>query len=176
MKKIFLLFCFLVLSIPALNAQNSLLSNDVTTFVFVRHAEKMDDGTNNPPLTKEGEARAIRIKNMLKKSYSKIDAVFSTDYKRTESTAKPTADEFGLTIQKYDPRTPNVFIKSLIKDYPGKVLLIVGHSNTTPMLVNTLLDEKRFEPLDESVYDKVYVVKASDIGKGKVETKSSALK
>ena len=176
MKKIILFFCLVLVSIPSVNAQNNLLGKDKSTFIFVRHAEKMDDGTNNPPLTKEGEARAIRIKNMLKKNYSEIDAVFSTDYKRTLSTAKPSADEFGLTIQKYDPRAPNVFIKSLIKDYPGKIVLIVGHSNTTPMLVNTVLNEKRFEQLDESNYNEVFMVEATDVGKAEVERTSSALK
>jgi broad specificity phosphatase PhoE len=175
MKRLFLLICLIGLSIPSLNAQNSILSKDNATFIFVRHAEKADDGTSNPPLTKEGEARAERIKNFLKTGYKSVDAVFSTDYKRTEFTAQPTAKEFGLTIQKYDPRAPNVFIKTLIKDYAGKVVLIVGHSNTTPLLVNTILDENRFEQLDESDYDEVFIVKASGIGKAKVEVKSSAI-
>lgn len=176
MKKIILLFCVAILSIPALNAQNSILNNDTATLIFVRHAEKADDGTNNPALTKEGETRAVRIMNLLKKTYSKIDAVYSTDYKRTEFTAQPTAKEFGLKVQKYDPRAPNVFIKSLIKDYQGKVVLIVGHSNTTPSLVNIVLGEDKFKQLDESSYDEIFVVKANDVGKAKVEMKSSSLK
>jgi broad specificity phosphatase PhoE len=176
MKRFLFLVFALVLFIPSINAQNSLLDKDVATLIFVRHAEKADDGTRNPPLTKEGEERAIRIMNILKKSYKNVDAVYSTEYKRTELTASPTAKEFDLAIQKYDPRTPNVFIKTLLKDYKGKVVLIVGHSNTTPFLVNILLDENKYAQLDESAYNEIFIVKASDIGKAKVEMKTSGLK
>lgn len=173
MKRFLLLLCVIALSFPSLNAQNSILNKDEATLIFVRHAEKADDGTRNPPLTKEGEERALRIKNFIKNSYKKVDAVFSTDYKRTEFTALPTAKEFNLNIQKYDPRAPNVFIKSLLKDYQGKVVLVVGHSNTTPTIVNMVLDEERFKQLDESAYNEIFIVKASDIGKAKVTMKSS---
>ena len=176
MKKLLLLLCLVLISTPVLNAQNLALNNDSATFIFVRHAEKADDGTQNPPLTKEGEARALRIMHMLKKSYPKVDAVYSTPYKRTELTAKPTATEFGLTVQKYDPRAPNVFVKSLVKDHHGEVVLIVGHSNTTPFLVNLMLGEEKFKQLDESDYNEVFIVKTSEVGKGKVEVKSSQLK
>tara|TARA_R110002124_G_scaffold48026_1_gene142129 strand:+ start:1977 stop:2516 length:540 start_codon:yes stop_codon:yes gene_type:complete len=174
MKRFLLLLCVIALSISSLNAQKSILNKDTATLIFVRHAEKVDDGSKNPPLSKKGDERALRIKNFLKNTYKKVDAVFSTDYKRTEFTAQPTAKEFNLVIQKYDPRAPNVFIKSLLKDYQGKVVLIVGHSNTTPFLVNVLLDEDRFAQLDESAYDEIFIVKASDIGKAKVSIKSSA--
>ena len=172
MKKLFLLICLLGISIPVLSFQNK----ESSTLIFIRHAEKADDGTSNPSLTKDGQARAERIEIFLKKTFKKIDAVYSTDYKRTLETAQPSAMSFGLTVQKYNPRTPNVFLKTLIKDYSGKVVLIVGHSNTTPSLVNIILEEDRFKQLDESAYDEIFIVTASDIGKAKVELKSSALK
>ncbi|MBC7586932.1 MAG: hypothetical protein H7178_01125, partial [Chitinophagaceae bacterium] len=40
----------------------------------------------------------------------------------------------------------------------GKTILIVGHSNTTPALTNFLLKEDKFKSLDESVYNKIFVV------------------
>jgi broad specificity phosphatase PhoE len=176
MKKILLLLCLGLLASPFLNAQNSLLSNDSATLIFVRHAEKSDDGTSNPPLTNEGEGRAIRIMQMLKKSYSKVDAVYSTPYKRTQSTAEPTANEFDVIVQEYDPRAPNVFVKSLLKNHRGEVVLIVGHSNTTPFLVNLVLGEEKFKQLDESAYNEIFIVEATDVGEGEVTVKSTALK
>ncbi len=176
MKKLLFFLLLTALSLSGLNAQNILGTSDSATLIFVRHAEKADDGTKNPPLTKEGEARADRIKAMLKKAYSKVDAVYSTEYKRTESTALPTSKEFDLEIQSYDPRAPKVFIKKLIKDHQGEVVLIVGHSNTTPFLVNMVLGEEKFAQLDESAYDDVFIVKSKEVGKGAVEVKSSAIK
>lgn len=175
MKKLMFFLLLTALSLSGLNAQNILGTSDSATLIFVRHAEKADDGTKNPPLTKEGEARADRIKAMLKKAYSKVDAVYSTEYKRTESTALPSSKEFDLEIQSYDPRAPKVFIKKLIKDHQGEVVLIVGHSNTTPFLVNMVLGEEKFAQLDESAYDDVFIVKSKEVGKGTVEVKSSAI-
>lgn len=174
MKKLLFFFLFAILSLSGLDAQNILGSSDSATLIFVRHAEKADDGTRNPPLTKEGEARAERIKAMLKKAYSKVDAIYSTDYKRTQSTALPTSKEFDLDIQSYDPRAPKVFIKKIIKDHQGEVVLIVGHSNTTPFLVNMIIGEDKFAQLDESAYDDVFIVKSKEVGKGEVQVKSSA--
>ncbi|XWN38344.1 MAG: phosphoglycerate mutase family protein [Balneola sp.] len=174
MKKLLFFFLFTVLSLSGLEAQNILGTSDSATLIFVRHAEKADDGTRNPPLTKEGEARAERIKAMLKKAYSKVDAIYSTEYKRTQSTALPTSKEFDLDIQSYDPRAPKVFIKKILKDHQGEVVLIVGHSNTTPFLVNMLIGEDKFAQLDESAYDDVFIVKSKEVGKGEVQVKSSA--
>lgn len=68
-----------------------------------------------------------------------------------------------------------MFIKKLIKDHQGEVVLIVGHSNTTPFLVNMVLGEEKFAQLDESAYDDVFIVKSKEVGKGTVEVKSSAI-
>ncbi len=174
MKKLLFFFLFTVLSLSGLEAQNILGTSDSATLIFVRHAEKADDGTRNPPLTKEGEARAERIKTMLKKAYSKVDAIYSTEYKRTQSTALPTSKEFDLDIQSYDPRASKVFIKKILKDHQGEVVLIVGHSNTTPFLVNMIIGEDKFAQLDESAYDDVFIVKSKEVGKGEIQVKSSA--
>lgn len=176
MKKILLLLFVLILAVSESKAQNLIGNSDTTTLIFVRHAEKADDGTRNPPLTKEGEARAERILNMLKKSYPEVHAVYSTEYKRTELTASPTAKAFNIEIQSYDPRAPKVFVKKLMKDHPGEVVLVVGHSNTTPFLVNMVIGLDKFQQLDESAYDEVFIVTSKEVGKGKVEVKSSAVK
>lgn len=176
MKNFLLLLFILILSVPESKAQNLIGNSDTATLIFVRHAEKADDGTRNPPLTKKGEDRAERIMNILKKTYPEVHAVYSTEYKRTELTALPTAKAFDLEIQSYDPRASKVFIKKLLKDHPGEVVLIVGHSNTTPVLVNMVLGQDKFQQLDESAYDEIFVVSSKEVGKGKVEVRSSAIK
>ncbi len=160
------------LSIPVVS-QNSILEDERATLIFIRHAEKADDGTSNPPLTEEGELRASRILKLLNKEFGDVHAVYSTPYKRTQLTAAPTANYFGLKVQKYDPRAPNVFVKSLVKDHINEVVLIVGHSNTTPFLVNLVLGTEQFQQLSESAYDEVFVVKAKEVGNAIVEIKSS---
>jgi phosphohistidine phosphatase SixA len=48
-------------------------------------------------------------------------------------------------------------LKATAKD--ATTVLIVGHSNTSPKLVNLLLDKEMYKDLDESVYNQYWVVK-----------------
>ena len=130
--------------------------SSVTTFYLIRHAEKdRSEGVgNDPQLTEEGLARAQRWAEVL--GLEPLDAVYSTDYQRTRQTAAPAAMADGLEITLYEP---NAFdAKAWIAQHKGQRVLIVGHSNTTPMLVNKLLAEERFSDIDDSVNGNLFVV------------------
>src|SRR3982751_1179770 len=95
------------------------------TIYVVRHAEKETAGPNmsgDVALTAKGKERAEEIKKILETK--KIAAVYSTNTIRTKSTAQPTADHFGLSIQVYGPRPDSAFIK-MVKT-SKKNTLIVG--------------------------------------------------
>lgn len=123
------------------------------TIYLVRHAEKVEDGSKDPELTMQGEERAHNIADML--SQVGINKIYSTDYQRTQMTAKPLATHLGLEVNSYDPRQLNEFSEQL-KNESGNAL-IVGHSNTTPMLA-FLLSGHAVSNLDEANYDNVYQV------------------
>ena len=125
-----------------------------TTIILVRHAEKADDGTSDPALTPLGQSRAQRLAAML--APMEVDAVYSTPYKRTRLTGVPTAELKHLTVQEYSPNDKS-FLPKLLNDYAGKTILVVGHSNTVPTMVNALTG-KAYEQLDESEYDKLFIV------------------
>src|SRR5207245_849732 len=57
--------------------------------VFVRHAEKAANGGNDPDLSSAGHARAEALARILKDSG--ITAIFTSEFKRTQETAAPTA-------------------------------------------------------------------------------------
>jgi len=73
----------------------------------------------------------------------------------------------GKEIQVYDHRNLKGFAEELLK-MQGKTVVVAGHSNSTPMLVNLLLKENKYQNLDESVYDTYWVVTVTD---GKAEAK-----
>jgi broad specificity phosphatase PhoE len=127
-----------------------------TTYYLIRHAEKdQSDKTNrNPHLTEEGLKRAENWANVLKDI--KFDMVYSTDYHRTKETAAPTAKANKLEISFYDPRNMNP--KEFMKSTMGKRVLIVGHSNTTPMFTNGLLGEKKYDMIAEDNNSNLYIV------------------
>lgn len=158
MRKIPFLLVILSVYLSACGSQRAVINaedlQNTTTIVMVRHAEKADDGTSDPALTPLGQARAQRLAAML--APMEIDAVYSTPYQRTRLTGKPTADLKNLTVRDYAPHDAE-FLPKLLNEHPGETVLVVGHSNTIPNLVNALTG-RTFEQLEESEYDKLFIV------------------
>lgn len=126
---------------------------DNTQLIFlVRHAEKMKDGTNDPALSNAGKERAENLAKIL--STEDIRTIFSTNYERTRSTGMPLARQLGKDIMIYNSQEELI---GNLAEARGNVL-IIGHSNTIPMLANELLKEEKFSQLEESEYDKLFVL------------------
>ena len=123
-----------------------------TVIYLVRHAEKADDGTNDPPLSAAGEARAATLARMFVDAG--LTAVHTTAYRRTRSTAAAVAEVSGLSVREYDPRALAAFAERLRSE--GGRHLVVGHSNTTPDLVRLLGGTA--EPMPDTEYEIIYEV------------------
>ncbi len=135
---------------------------DVTTIYLVRHAEKEHKGEKNPQLTEQGKQRAKLFADMLTKV--NIDAVYSTDTIRTRDTAKPIANSKGKEVIIYDAR--GIDYAQFVKNNLNKTVFVVGHSNTIPSFVNALLGSEKYQDLDESNYNSLFIVDV--IGEKKV--------
>jgi 2,3-bisphosphoglycerate-dependent phosphoglycerate mutase len=133
-----------------------------TTYYFIRHAEKdrSDANNKNPNLVQEGILRAAKWSLVF--DNVKFDAVYSTNYNRTKQTAQPTAEKNGLDITIYDPR--NLYSEDFISNTKGKTVLVVGHSNTTPQFVNTILGNEKYKSIDDSNNANLYIVTISGSG------------
>ena len=133
-------------------AQNE---DSMFTIYLVRHAEKelTADNPKDPPLTPCGERRAASLEVFL--SQVPLDAIYSSDYSRTRNTAQPVAKNRNMETRLYDPKKLEEFGKVLIER--GENALVVGHSNSTPVLAGLLIGEK-LEPIDESIYNRIYQV------------------
>jgi phosphohistidine phosphatase SixA len=89
----------------------------------------------------------------------KINQIYSTNYIRTKTTAAPIAKALNLNIDIYETRELDSFATQLLSsENSGKTILIVGHSNTSPKLVNLLIKQDQFKDLDESIYDTYWIV------------------
>ncbi len=127
------------------------------SYYIVRHAEKEAAGANmsgDVSLTTEGKDRAQKVLGLMQGK--KLEAVYSTNTIRTKSTVEPTADYFHLPIKVYGPRPDSAFIAEL-KKYKGNVL-VVGHSTTVDDIVNALTGENKLKDLDDSQYNRLFVV------------------
>lgn len=134
-----------------------------TTFILVRHAEKANDGTEDPPLTPEGEARARRLAYMLKDT--PLAAIYSTNFRRTRSTAQPVADLKNLPVKTYEAHQPDV-IGDILRENQGATVLITGHSNTIPWTANLLIGTEVYKDYVESEYGIMLIVTVVEGGKG----------
>jgi broad specificity phosphatase PhoE len=135
------------------------LSSCSNTYYVVRHGEKATpapNGSTDVPLTPEGEQRAIALKDAMKDK--KIKDVYATQYIRTQSTAKPTADYFSLPLHLYGPAPDSNFIQTLKAKRHN--VLIVGHSNTIDDVVNKLCGYTVIpNDIDEKIFDNFYIIK-----------------
>lgn len=125
-----------------------------TTIYLVRHAEKDTSVETNQPLTQKGQQRAMQLSRVLK--HQPLSAVYSTNTKRTLDTAKPVAGANNLVTTLY--QVGELDGSTLTQQHPNSAILIVGHSNTIPKLVNKLVDSPVYKDLDDSEYDSLFIV------------------
>lgn len=106
-----------------------------TTVYIVRHAEKnlTDSNAKDPALSIEGLQRSYDLDNLL--AQERISAIFSTNYIRTRKTGEPLAKRIGKDVMLYDPAQSAELVANVKKEFHGKSVLIVGHSNTVLQLV-----------------------------------------
>jgi len=144
-------------------------SQATTTMIFVRHAEKALMPVDDPALSPEGELRAAELARQLVDAdvVAGVDAIYSTPFRRTIETAQPVADALNLEVNEYDPANEEEELGRMLRAHKGKIILIVGHSNTIPTLIAELGASKLVPPIAEFEYDNIYLVSIPWFGKTK---------
>ena len=145
-------------------------SQATTTMIFVRHAEKALIPVDDPGLSPEGQARAAELARQLVDAdvVAGIDAIYSTDTRRSRETAVPVAEALGLDIQSYvNQEDDEPVVDAMVRDNKGKIILVVGHSNTLPTMIAALGASKKVPPIAEMEYDNLYLISIPWFGKTK---------
>lgn len=156
MKKILLLMVMLCTMVSYTQEKDI---DNTTVYYFIRHAEKDRSNSQNkdPHLTEKGKKRAEKWAQVFKNI--SFDAIYSTKYNRTLQTARPAAKQNNIEVTFYDPGNFNsTAFKQKTK---GKTVLVVGHSNTTPMLVNALLGKKKYATIQDNNNANLYILTLS---------------
>lgn len=159
----FLFLLSLVFAIVACNQDKkeeaSRLDPVISTYYLIRHAEKDREDPQNPDpeLNQDGLTRAMQWANIFEPVT--LDAIYSTNYERTSMTAAPTSVKKNIDIQYYDP---GMDVEAFKKENEGLTVLVVGHSNTIPMLVNGLLGFEKYDQLDDTDNSSLFIVRIID--------------
>ncbi|CAN5346128.1 hypothetical protein BH09BAC3_BH09BAC3_08200 [soil metagenome] len=141
----------------------SFCQQQITTLILLRHAEKGNDGSTDPDLSEVGKVRAESLVKLFNKT--KIDAIYSTSYKRTKGTVALLAKAKSLTIEGYNPSKMED-IDAILQKYKGGTVVVVGHSNTTPAVANYLTGRKdEYPAFDDSEYGNMLIVSIVEKGR-----------
>ena len=160
-----LIFAFFLLSSAALSHAAS------TVFFIVRHAEKAQDDLKDPTLSELGQARAQRLAEVL--AHFPVQAIYVSQFRRTSLTAAPTAKQFGLkpiiaAVQMPLEQSTAELVQKIKTTDQGKTVLIVGHSNTVPVLVKAL-SGVAVRAIDEpSEFDRIYMIELQEGAKARL--------
>lgn len=144
-------------------------SQATTTIIFVRHAEKEISNYDDPELTAEGKMRVFELTRQLKDAdvVAGIDAIYSTAFKRNIQTAEPLANALGLNINIYEKNEYEDVLDEILDRFKGKIILVVGHSDTLPGLMAELGASKKVPNIADNEYDNIYIVSIPWFGKTK---------
>lgn len=143
MKKWFLIFgCLFSTNVHAFQ-----------TVYIVRHAEKQDD-SRDPDLSLLGKKRALDLALHLRDA--SIQAIFVSEYQRTQKTAQPLAELLHIK-SSVAHKDLNKFAAQLLDDKSSEAALVVGHSNTVAELVRALGAPVKWQIADAE-FDRLVIV------------------
>ena len=157
---------FAVLGAVVVFAYFSTFARPVTTVILVRHAEKKNEPSNpDPDLAPEGVERAQEIARVF--GDAGINAIYATQYKRTQQTVKPLSDRTSVPVTVLESNQTNELLRQIQTGHRGQTVFIAGHNNTVPAMVSELSGQT-YPVIPESEYDNVYIVTIYRFGKAKV--------
>jgi len=130
-----------------------------TTVIVVRHAEKStaDPADRDPGLDAAGQARARALAAAI--GGAGVDAVITTQFKRTRMTAQALADSLHLTpeVVAAGGASHVADVAAAVRKHAGHTVLVVGHSNTVPAII-AALGGPRLADLCDSQYADMFVL------------------
>lgn len=139
-----------------------------TVVVLVRHAETEQVADPDPGLSVDGRERAARLAKMLSQArpVRGIDAIFTSEFKRTQQTATPLSETLALPLNVVPSATWNALPRKIKREHRGEYVLVTGSANTVPVVIEALTGEK--VTIREDEFDAMFIVFVPQIARAKV--------
>jgi broad specificity phosphatase PhoE len=135
---------------------SALAADSPQTVILVRHAERAGGMSADVGISEAGRCRAEALARML--ADAGVKHIYVSEVARTQQTAQPLANRLAIRSEV----VPAKDIDSLVaKVRTGGVVLVVGHSNTVPEIIRRI-GGGAVPPIDDSEYDRMYIVTLTD--------------
>jgi broad specificity phosphatase PhoE len=140
-----------------------------TIVLIVRHAEKASDAEDSP-LTEAGSQRSQTLVRVAEGAG--VSAIYSTQFKRNRDTVQPTSERLGVAVTEMpvNLQSPGDYGKTLAREimekHSGRTVLVVGHSNTIPLILEGLT--KRPPTIDGAEYGDLFIVTVPPSGEARL--------
>jgi phosphohistidine phosphatase SixA len=134
------------------------LSASTTLVMVVRHAEAVAGAGEDPLLSADGEARAQRLAALMTTAQGFApDGIVVSGLRRTQETARPLAAALGVPVVVVEESDPRAVAERALAEFQGQRVLIIGHSNTVPAIVQRLSREA-VPAMSETEFGTLYAV------------------
>jgi phosphohistidine phosphatase SixA len=127
-------------------------------------------GSGQDPGLSEDGARQARLLAEWFSGKAAPSAIYTSSFRRARETAAPLAARLGVTPKLYDPASTDALVASVAGE-AGSVL-VVGHSNTVPDIVERL-GGARPQPIQHDQHGDIWIVSgAGNVERAKLEAKA----
>jgi broad specificity phosphatase PhoE len=137
------------------------------TIILVRHAERSSAMSADALLSPVGTERAQLLARMLKDSG--VQRIYVTEVRRTQQTAEPIAATLHLTPVVIAQSDTEALISQLRGLGENETVLVVGHTNTIPLIAERL-GAGPVAAMPDSEYDRLTVLYVLPGGKAHAVT------
>jgi broad specificity phosphatase PhoE len=144
-------------------------SQATTTVIFARYADLMSGDDANPGLSAAGRRRADELARVLADVdvVAGVDAIFATEYRKSQETAEPLAKKLQLPVQVVEASNIRGLADMILQQYKGKIVLVITDSEALPQLIRRFHGSKKLPPMAEDEHDNLYIVSIPWYGKVK---------
>jgi len=127
----------------------------MTTVLLVRHADiELPPHSDDPPLSSAGRERAETLAHVV--GAARVTTVFTSSRLRTKQTAEPLVARIGVPPRETPP--PAAFAQQVRSGIFGEMIMVVGHSNTVPQMMDALGVPPPLPEIGEREFDNLFVV------------------
>jgi broad specificity phosphatase PhoE len=139
-----------------------------TTVVVLAGPVEKDVGTiDDPPLSPDGEQRALRLARMLGESPGTLNAIYVSQTRVAQQTAAPLAERLNLHPIVVPANSVKDAVNRVLREHEGGTVLLIGTSATVPQMLSTLSGRDVAATKDDE-YDTVFVVSIPTFGDSSV--------